>query len=318
LITPDIELAATELRKGNPVAIPTETVYGLAANAFATEAVEKIYALKQRPLNNPLIVHIADAGELRKIAREIPAKARMLAEALWPGPLTLVLKKNDVIPDIVTAGKETVAIRMPDHPVALSLLGKLSFPLAAPSANPFGSISPTRAEHVENYFGNRLPVILDGGPCKTGIESTIIGFDGDQPIIYRMGSITMESMESIAGMVRLHHHDDIQPVAPGMMSRHYAPAKKTFRTSDVKSLLDGLDKNLKTAVLFFSSPVAHPCIFHTEVLSPSGNLNEAATRFYDALHRLDQSDADIIIAENFPDNGLGKTLNDKLSRACSL
>ena len=173
MISKDINEAIEELQSDNIIGLPTETVYGLAGNAYSEKAIEKIFALKQRPLYNPLIVHIKSANFLSEVAAEIPEKAQILADAFWPGPMTLVLKKKSHIPGIVTAGKDTVAVRVPSHPIALDLLGQLDFPLAAPSANPFGSISPTCASHVFNYFGDRLKIILDGGDCQRGIESTI-------------------------------------------------------------------------------------------------------------------------------------------------
>jgi L-threonylcarbamoyladenylate synthase len=185
--TTNIATAAQALIKDEIIAIPTETVYGLAGNAYSENALKKIFELKKRPFYNPLIVHIKSTQFLDMVATDIPDMARKLAEEFWPGSLTLVLKKQSHIPDIVTAGKETVAVRVPNHPVALALLEKLEFPLAAPSANPFGSISPTTAMHVSNYFKENLEIILDGGACQNGIESTIIGFENNQPILYRHG-----------------------------------------------------------------------------------------------------------------------------------
>ena len=315
MITTDIELAKNELISDEIIAIPTETVYGLAGNAYSVNAVKKIFALKNRPLYNPLIVHIKSADFLPNVANEIPEIALKLAKAFWPGPLTLVLKKQAHIPDSVTSGKETVAIRVPNHPLTLSLLEQLDFPLAAPSANPFGSISPTTASHVFSYFENELKVILDGGECQKGIESTIIGFENEQPIVYRLGSLSVEQIEEKIGPV-LHKTEskDNAPIAPGMLSRHYAPSTDTFLTNDVERLIQ-FYPDKKIGVLLFQKRIHQIPLEHQEVLSESGDLNEAAKHLYAAMHRLDKLNLDLIIAERLPDEGLGKTMNDKLERA---
>ena len=315
MITTDLELAKNELISDNIIAIPTETVYGLAGNAYSETAVKKIFSLKKRPLYNPLIVHIKSADFLPNVANEIPEIALKLAKAFWPGPLTLVLKKQPHIPDLVTSGKETVAIRVPNHPLTLRLLEQLDFPLAAPSANPFGSISPTTASHVFSYFENELNVILDGGECQKGIESTIIGFENGQPIIYRLGSLSVEHIEEKIGPV-MHktQSEDNSPIAPGMLSRHYAPSTDTFLTNDVESLTQ-FYQDKKIGVLLFQKRIHQIPIEYQEVLSESGDLNEAAKHLYAAMHRLDKLNLDLIIAERLPDIGLGKTMNDKLERA---
>ena len=193
----DILKAKEVLQKNELIAIPTETVYGLAGNAYSETAVKKIFELKQRPFYNPLIVHIKNTAALDTVACEIPEMAYALAKEFWPGSLTLLLKKKDHIPEIITAGKATVAVRVPNHPLTLALLEQLDFPLAAPSANPFGSISPTTAQHVADYFKGNLEIILDGGECQNGLESTIIGFENDQAVLYRHGSIATEAIEKI-------------------------------------------------------------------------------------------------------------------------
>lgn len=315
MITTDIQLAKHQLISDNIIAIPTETVYGLAGNAYSVKAVEKIFSLKNRPFYNPLIVHIKSPEFLPKVACDIPDLAFKLAKEFWPGPLTLVLKKQDHIPDLVTSGKKTVAIRVPNHPLTLSLLEQLDFPLAAPSANPFGSISPTTASHVFGYFKDELQVILDGGECQKGIESTIIGFENDQPIIYRLGSLSVEQIEEKIGPV-LHktQSKDNAPIAPGMLSRHYAPATDTLLTNDVESLIQTYPDK-KIGVLLFQHPITQVPRKHQEVLSISGDLNEAAKNLYAAMHRLDKLNLDLIVAERLPNIGLGKTINDKLERA---
>ena len=197
MLTTDINKAKEALQTNELIAIPTETVYGLAGNAYDETALKKIFELKKRPFYNPLIVHLKSASCMYDVATDIPENALKLAEKFWPGPITLVLKKQAHISDLITAGKDTVAVRVPNHPVALALLEKLEFPLAAPSANPFGSISPTTAAHVLNYFGDNLNVILDGGECANGLESTIVGFENNQVILYRHGSISVDEIEKI-------------------------------------------------------------------------------------------------------------------------
>ncbi len=308
MITDNIQSAIQSLQNDEIIAMPTETVYGLAGNAFCESA------LKKMPFYNPLIVHIKSVAFLPKIAEDIPDLALQLAEKFWPGPLTLVLKKQPFISDIVTAGKDTVAVRVPNHPVALALLEKLDFPLAAPSANPFGSISPTKAEHVLNYFGDKLDVILEGGQCERGVESTIIGFENNQPVLYRHGSISVEEIEAVVGKLIITINNDSTPNSPGMLSRHYAPKTNTYLTDNVNELLKSFDGK-KIGLLLFKNEMALNDNIAQEVLSKNGNLKEAASNLYAALHRLDDRKLDIIIAEKFPNRGLGKTINDRLQRA---
>ncbi|MGB5170213.1 MAG: L-threonylcarbamoyladenylate synthase [Eudoraea sp.] len=314
MITTDLSLAKNALNNDKIIAIPTETVYGLAGNAYSEKAVEKIFSLKKRPFYNPLIVHIKSADYLNNVAREVPELAKKLANEFWPGPLTLVLKKRAIIPDLVTSGKDTVAIRIPNHPLILQLLAQLEFPLAAPSANPFGSISPTSAEHVDDYFKDSLDVILDGGKCEKGIESTIIGFEKNQPIIYRLGSLSIEQIENKIGNVLTKTHNDSSPSAPGMLSRHYAPSTDTYLTNDVQRLMQSY-RGKKIGFLLFQNQIENAPIEYQEILSKSGDLKEAAKNLYAAMHRLDKLKLDLIIAERLPNIGLGKTLNDKLQRA---
>ena len=315
MITTNLDLAQQALIANEIIAIPTETVYGLAANAFSETAIKKIFDLKKRPFYNPLIVHIKSAEYLTNVACKIPEIAVKMAKEFWPGPLTLILNKQQNIPDMVTAGKPTVAVRVPNHPLTLKLLEKLDFPLAAPSANPFGSISSTSAEHVFNYFKNTLEVILDGGECEKGLESTIIGFEENQPVLFRLGAISIEDIEKVTGKVLLKTHGSgTDLTAPGMLSRHYSPATDTYLTDNVTEYLK-LYRDKKIGLLLFKDPIQTNGIFHQEVLSKSGDLNEAAKELYAALHRLDKLNLDVIIAERFPDIGLGTTINDRLQRA---
>ena len=310
----DIETAVALLNSNQVIAIPTETVYGLAGNALNTSTVEKIYQIKNRPLKNPLILHLGDTSELNKYVKNIPALAEKLVEHFCPGPLTLLLPKKDIIPDIVTAGLQNAAVRFPNHPTALALLRKLSFPLAAPSANPFGYISPTSAEDVKRILSDKIDYILDGGICQKGIESTIIGFQNNQPVLYRHGSVSIDEIESVAGKVIIAAKNETNPDAPGMLSKHYAPHTKTFLTNDVNELINKFSEK-KIGLLLFQDNIADTTVLHREILSPSGDPEEAASNLYAALHRLDKCNLDVIIAERFPDEGLGKTINDRLERA---
>ncbi|RMB60981.1 threonylcarbamoyl-AMP synthase [Dokdonia sinensis] len=314
IVSKDIAHAAQLLRQGAQVAIPTETVYGLAANIYDTTAVQGIFKMKQRPLFNPLIVHTFGVEQLEQFVSYIPLKAKRLAEAFWPGSLTLVLPKKSNVPDIITAGKDTVAVRVPNHPLTLDLLRLLDFPLAAPSANPFGSISPTTAQHVKNYFDGTLKMVLDGGPCQNGIESTIVGFEGDEPVIYRLGSISVEHIEAVIGPVPVKNKKENAPQAPGMLSRHYAPDTRTFLEEDIYAFAKAYPEK-SIGVISFSEVFTAPNIKAIEVLSPEANLQEAMSNLYAALHSLDAKGLDIIVAQRFPDTGLGKSMNDRLERA---
>ncbi len=314
IISKNIQKAVEILNQEELVAIPTETVYGLAGNAYSKKAVSKIFEMKNRPSFNPLIVHIHAIDQLDQLASYIPNKARLLANTFWPGALTLVLKKKPLVPDIVTAGKDSVAIRMPNHPVTLALLEQLSFPLAAPSANPFGSISPTKAIHVEEYFGHKLQMVLDGGHCKDGIESTIIGFESDEPVLYRLGAISIEEIEKVIGKIEIKNKKETSPDAPGMLLRHYAPSTNTYLETNVEEFVKSFpDKRI--GLLLFSKAVNAPQIIHQEILSKNGDFKEAAANLYAALHFLDKLKLDMIIAERLPDIELGKSINDRLERA---
>jgi len=321
IISKDISKAVALLSADELVAVPTETVYGLAGNIYSPNAINAIFETKKRPHFNPLIVHIPSIEYLNDIADYIPEKAKRLADAFWPGPITLVLKKKSIIPDAITAGKDTVAVRIPNHPLTLDLLKQLDFPIAAPSANPFNRISPTTAQHVESYFKNKIKMVLDGGPCKSGIESTIIGFENDNPIIFRLGSTSIEAIEKVVGKVTIKNsvskssNDPTKnPHAPGMLERHYAPKTKTILVENLEASILQF-KSDKIGVLAFKNELNSQYISFQITLSKSGNLEEATSKLYDALHTLDKQDLDIIIAERLPDLGLGKSINDRLNRA---
>ena len=302
------------LNNDGVIAIPTETVYGLAGNIYSESAILKIFELKQRPLFNPLIVHIHSLAELDRVAVDIPKVAILLAKKFWPGSLTLLLKKHSSVLSIITSGKDSVAVRIPNHPLTLKLLQLLPYPLAAPSANPFGCISPTTAAHVAAYFKEDLPYILDGGACEAGIESTIIGFENEQAVLYRYGSISVEEIELVCGKLKININKENAPDAPGMLSKHYAPNTKTFLTDDVDRLM-GKFKGKKVGLLLFNQPKPELPAQHQEILSSTSDLKQAAANLYAAMHRLDSSKLDFIIAEKLPNKGLGKTINDRLERA---
>ncbi len=316
MISNNISWAASVLTEGGLVAIPTETVYGLAANIFNADAVDRIFSLKNRPPFNPLIVHIGRQEDLEGLVKNVPPLAAKLAARFWPGPLTLLLPKKDTIPDRITAGKPMVAIRMPDHPMTLDLLRSIPFPLAAPSANPFGRISPTKAEHVDAYFGNQLSVILDGGPCQTGIESTIIGVVGNQITIYRKGTITEDALRAFSDDVVTHEKKDSEPIAPGMLDQHYAPQTKAILTNNVNELVQQYAGH-RIGCLMFQTPPPEVAGVVGKVLSTSGKTEEAATHLYAYLHELDAMALDILILERMPDSGVGKAINDRLQRAAA-
>ncbi len=314
IISKDIQKAIAILSAEKLVAIPTETVYGLAGNIFSEKAIKSIFETKKRPFFNPLIVHIPSVDALESIVSYVPKKAKLLADTFWPGSMTLVLKKQSIIPDLITAGKNTVAVRVPNHPVTLSLLKQLPFPLAAPSANPFGNISPTKPEHVEGYFKNDINMVLDGGACINGIESTIIGFENDEPIIYRLGALALEDIEAVVGKVEIKNKKEVSPDAPGMLERHYAPSTKTFLTENIS---EEIKKHIgkRIGLLTFTSDLKNDVITSQIILSIKGDMAEAASKLYEAMHHLDHQNLDVIIAERFPDFGLGKSINDRLQRA---
>lgn len=309
----NIEKAVQLLQQDGLVAIPTETVYGLAGNALNKNAVIKIFTVKDRPQFDPLIVHVADLTQAKEFVTGIPEQAQQLADKFWPGPLTLVLKKKKIIPDLVTSGLDTVGIRCPDHTLTQLLLRKLSFPLAAPSANPFGYVSPTKPEHVQEQLGSKIQYILDGGPCSVGIESTIIGFEDEIPTVYRLGGLSLEQIEATIGKVQSMTHSSSNPKAPGQLKSHYAPRKKVFLGS-IEELLQSYPAH-ESGILTFQKDFNSPFQF---ILSPSGNLEEAAQNIFEALRSFDKMPVDVILAETVPNTGLGRAINDRLQRAAVL
>lgn len=313
IVTRSVELAAEILRRGGTVALPTETVYGLGANALDPNAVAKIFAAKQRPFFDPLIVHLAHMDWIPRVASEFPPVAHRLAEAFWPGPLTLVVPKAADVPDLVTSGLPSVGLRIPDHPLTRQVLELANVPIAAPSANPFGRLSPTTAEHVQQQLGNRIDAILDGGPCRVGVESTIVQVEGDQLTLLRPGGIPLEAIERLVGRVKPQPSatPSERPAAPGMLASHYAPRTPLAIGSEIPA--EPMWK--RAGLLAFTSPTDSSRYEIVEILSPNGDLTAAAANFFQALHRLDAAGLDGIFAQSLPDDGLGRALNDRLRRA---
>lgn len=312
----DIHHAIELLRKGELVAIPTETVYGLAANALNPEAVLKIYETKGRPTFNPLIVHVHDAGEFGKYASHVHPLILKMAAEFSPGPLTYVLPKKSLVPDIVTGGGETVALRVPGHPLTLRLLAELEFPLAAPSANPFGYISPVLAEHVAEQLSGRIPYILDGGHSLIGLESTVVTVEDDKVVVLRIGGVPIEDLHELVGPIELRINMSSNPKSPGQLRSHYAP-KIPLLLGDVAQMLKS-QTGKKVAVLVFSERQTADHIIAQEVLSPERDIKDAARNLFSALRRLDKTDADVILAERFPEFGFGLAINDRLERASAI
>jgi L-threonylcarbamoyladenylate synthase len=308
-----VHQAARIIRGGGIVAFPTETVYGLGADAFNSLAVARVFEVKKRPYFDPLIVHVANPANVNELAKEIPSNAKILAERFWPGPLTVVLLKEERIPDIVTAGLPTVAIRMPNHPMALSLIKESKCPIAAPSANLFGYLSPTTAEHVREQLGDQVDLILDGGPCPVGVESTIISFLEEGPRLLRPGGVSLEEIESIIGKVEATPIKEDRPSAPGMLPRHYAPRTPILLHWNKKDL--DLHKNKNIGLLAFQEPKNRLRFHSVEVLSEKGDMREAAANLFAAIRRLDAMNLDFILAEPVPEIGLGRAIMDRLRRA---
>ncbi|MEY3948086.1 MAG: hypothetical protein RL512_897 [Bacteroidota bacterium] len=313
-ISNSIDKAAALLVAGEVVAIPTETVYGLAGNLFNPSAVEKIYTLKKRPRNNPLIVHVKDLEAALPLITEFPKPLQYLAEKYWPGPLTILLKKSNLVPDSITAGSDFVAIRVPAHPLTKQLLEQIPFPLVAPSANPFTRISPTKAEHVEQYFGDSIPCILDGGSCSVGLESTIIGMNNDTPLLYREGVLGKLLLESLIGPIEKFNPQKNTILTPGQWPRHYAPLTKTILCKREEIMLHVKDN---TGIIVYREPLLSVNTNQQHILSETGSLVEAAKNLYQILDHVDKQKYETIICEMLPQEELGNTINDRLKRASS-
>ena len=307
--------AAELLMKGEVVALPTETVYGLAGNALDRKVVSEIFNIKNRPSFDPLIVHTHSTDQFKKFGLDIPEELLSLAENFWPGPLTLLIPKRHDIPDLVTSGSSLVAVRIPNHPLTLSVLAALPFPVAAPSANPFGYISPTTAQHVDDQLGSKISYILDGGPCNVGIESTIVGLVNKTLTIFRKGGLSKEKIQSETSLKVKYHQipKNTLPNLPGSISSHYAPSTKLVRGLPGDWANNPNLENI--AVLAFQNHYDFLPDQHQIALSPKGDLQEAAQNLFSAMRTLDALQPDLIIAEFFPERGLGIAINDRLQRA---
>jgi L-threonylcarbamoyladenylate synthase len=304
---------AQALQEGKLVAFPTETVYGLGADALDETAAAEIFIAKQRPLIDPLIVHVHDPKQVEQLTSSIPESAVKLIEAFWPGPLTLVFTKSAAVPDIVTAGGPTVALRMPKHPLALELLKQAGTPVAAPSANVFGKTSPTTAKHVVDQLEGKYAVLIDGGACRVGVESTVLTLVGDRPVILRPGGITKEEIEQVIGPVadRSELPED-HMASPGLLPSHYAPTTPMVLTDTPLKFCN--DEHIAIILRKPSEAAYKGSVF---VLSPDGDLRSAAAMLYQTLRLVDGMHFDLIVAERFPDKGIGVAANDRMTRAAA-
>jgi L-threonylcarbamoyladenylate synthase len=317
IIGKDIWKAKAILDEGGIVGMPTETVYGLAANALDEQAVLKIFKAKNRPFFDPLIVHVADMQRLRELVKSIPKELEGLMEAYMPGPLTMLLPKVDLVPGLVTSGSEMLALRIPKHPMALRLLEVLDYPLAAPSANPFGYISPTRPSHVVAQLGDVVPYILDGGICKVGVESTIVGMQDGALVIYRYGGLAEEAIANEMGGIAIVSAKKAKQVMPGGLESHYAPKKTFIVHADEAAFASTMNAEPENAYLSFGPRhYAATGAQHVLNLSEKGDVDEAALQLFDNMRRLDDLEqVRTIHAVYVPDEGLGKAVNDRLRRA---
>ena len=310
-------LAAEMIRAGGLVAFPTETVYGLGCDALNPDAAAKVFEAKQRPSFDPLIVHLADPTMTETVVKSVPPPARRLMEAFWPGPLTLILPKQPSVPDLVTAGLSTVAVRIPDHAVARALIREARTPIAAPSANPFGYVSPTTAQHVRESLGERVDLILDGGPCSVGVESTILSLVGTRPELLRPGSVSLEAIQSVIGPVGRARPSEETIHVPGQSARHYA-TRTPVTIMPAPGAWPTLQAHEHAGLLAMSEPRDMAGRFDAvEVLSPSGNLREAARHLFAALRKLDALGLDRIYAEPCEETGLGLAIMDRVRRCAT-
>jgi L-threonylcarbamoyladenylate synthase len=303
----EIQKATEILRAGGLVAFPTETVYGLGADATNPLAVARVFEAKRRPSFDPLIVHVAGLDAAARLAASFPDAAKRLALRFWPGPLTLVLPKTSSIPDIVTAGLPSVALRVPDHPLALELLRETGRPLAAPSANLFGTVSPTTAAHVRDGLGGLVDLLLDGGPCRVGVESTVLSLMTDPPVLLRPGGVPLEEIRSVIGEVSTSPPSGNIPLAPGQLRDHYATRTPLY--------LGAAPEAARRGFLGLRMPPEPDRYERIEILAEGGDLRQAAANLFAAMRRLDAAGLDLIEAEPAPEEGLGRAINDRLFKA---
>jgi L-threonylcarbamoyladenylate synthase len=305
--------AAAVLRRGGLVAFPTETVYGLGANAFDPMAVARVFEVKARPSFDPLIVHLASARDLARVSPTDDPRVGALAARFWPGPLTLVLPRRPEVPDLVTAGLDTVGVRVPAHPAAHALIAAAGTPVAAPSANPFGYVSPTTAAHVAELLGRSVDLVLDGGPCRVGVESTILSLAAHPPVILRPGGVPREDLEEALGCRLEVAGPAERPLAPGQLLKHYATRTPLHILPGPPGPPPALP--VRVGLLAFGPTAATEGYAAVEVLAPDGSTGTAAANLFAALRRLDGAGLDLILAEPCGEAGLGHAIMDRLRRA---
>lgn len=312
-ISNDISRAKNLLNAGEVIGLPTETVYGLAGNALNEKAILEIFKVKNRPKFDPLILHFSDFKKAQKFIETPSDRMISLIEAFSPGSVTYLVNKKEAISDLITAGLPRVAIRFPNHQVAQALLKDVEYPVAAPSANPFGYVSPTCSKHVADQLGHKIPFILEGGNCKIGLESTIIGEEDGKIIIYRKGGLEIEAIEAKVGKVIVKERSTSQPSAPGMLHSHYAPSLTTEKLN--KEKLHALATDGKNAILLFERHKSDPTTENIHYLSEMGDLSQAASNLFSMLRALDTDNYDNLYVELVPEQGLGRAINDRLRRA---
>jgi len=307
----NIEKAARVILEGGLVSFPTETVYGLGGNSLDPKAVARIFEAKARPSFDPLITHIAELEMLDRIADIRNKRTYDIIEKFWPGSLTIIVPKRDIIPGIVTSGLETMAVRMPDHPTALELIRLSSGAIAGPSANPFGYLSPTTAAHVDELLGDKIEMVLEGGTCRVGVESTVLDMSGERPIVLRPGGIALETIREVMPDVEVFNRETTSPTAPGQLKMHYSPTRPLHIVDSISMVAD---RENSGALLFKEGPDTSG-FKAVEVLSPLGDPVEAAARLFVALHNLDREKISRIYAERIPEEGLGRAVMDRIYKA---
>jgi len=309
----NIRRGAELIKRGGLVAFPTETVYGLGGNSLDPVAVAKIFEAKGRPSFDPLITHIADLDGLERVALVKDPLIYRVAEKLWPGALTIIVPRREIIPDLVTSGLDTMAVRMPDHPTARELIRLSTGAVAAPSANPFGYLSPTTAEHVEEALGDRIDLVIDGGLCRVGVESTVLDLTRDIPTVLRPGGISVETLREVLGDVDVLDRTSLTPKAPGQLPMHYSPRKPLHIVDSPKEIPSAAP--VRTGYLSFRGEGDLSRFAAVEILSERGDFVEAASRLFAALHRLDAAGIDVIYAQRVPSVGLGAAVMDRIYKA---
>lgn len=311
MIGKDVAKAASLLSDGLLVGIPTETVYGLAANALDAKAVAEIYRVKNRPQFNPLIIHCASIEEAKKYVKNWSSTVNLLATTFWPGSISFLLPKTDLVPDLITAGSHKVVVRVPNHPLTLDLLSQLDFPLAAPSANISNTVSPTNADHVENTIGSQLSYVLDGGSCSIGVESTIVGFEDEKVVIHREGGVTREAIKALGLEIVINKAKAIH--TPGQLKRHYATSTPLLVVDSIEQWIEENPNTRAIALLYAKRDLG----IKTIILSKNYSLSEIANNLFGAMRIADTTDAEAIVVEPIINEGIGRAIADRLARAAA-